>query len=242
MILLYHDKLYFFATTSAAGAELWTTDGTAAGTTLVADLFPGNSSNSTFLAVSGDKLYFSIAKNLYVSDGTAANTVSLVSPEFSSGAIRELTDFKGTLYFANPQGANDDELWKTDGTVAGTTVVRRFGTVNEIETSGSNVYVLASDFAGRISGDMHNFYNFLSDDAKDCLQEAVKHMEKSFEESFVIRFVTKLACEHKILTFLVANANTVLRIQPPLILTKEQATYFVSAFTNVCEDMSTFLN
>lgn len=59
---------------------------------------------------------------------------------------------------------------------------------------------------------------------------------------FVLRFVTKLSQEYGILTFVTANNNRVMRIQPPLVLNEDQAQSFVDAFARVCHDMSTFLD
>jgi putrescine aminotransferase len=39
-----------------------------------------------------------------------------------------------------------------------------------------------------------------------------------------------------------ANSNRIMRIQPPLILTRKEATKFADAFRQVCEDMATFQN
>lgn len=57
---------------------------------------------------------------------------------------------------------------------------------------------------------------------------------------FVLRFMTKLSEEHGVLTFVTANNNRVMRIQPPLVLTREEAERFLSAFASVCEDLATF--
>ena len=52
-------RVFFSADTPRFGRELWSTDGTEDGTTLVADLSPGSSSTSPGqFAVAGDKLFF----------------------------------------------------------------------------------------------------------------------------------------------------------------------------------------
>ncbi len=53
------NSIYFAATTPAAGRELWTSDGTAQGTHLVTDLWPGNNGSYPFSMLGyGIKLYF----------------------------------------------------------------------------------------------------------------------------------------------------------------------------------------
>src|SRR5262245_23649374 len=50
---------YFSGTASPAGQELWKTDGTAAGTMLVADLFPGGEDSYPYdFRVIGSTLFF----------------------------------------------------------------------------------------------------------------------------------------------------------------------------------------
>ena len=54
----YNNQLIFSASTPASGFEPWITDGTAAGTQLLVDAFPGTgSSNPNGYGVAGDKLY-----------------------------------------------------------------------------------------------------------------------------------------------------------------------------------------
>ena len=83
---------YFVATDSVQGAELWRTDGTAAGTALVKDINPGSgdSSPSALTAVDG-KLYFrandgSHGAELWMSDGTDLGTVMVL--DINSGSCQ----------------------------------------------------------------------------------------------------------------------------------------------------------
>src|SRR5262249_7365029 len=138
----------FFTASDGNGTELWKSDGTAAGTTLVKDIFPGthreygygnwrdvpNSSFPSSLTAVNGTLFFSADDGandteLWRSDGTAAGTV-LVKDIFPGGRPfwnhfgsnpGNLSHVNGTLYFSANDGTNGTELWRSDGTAAGTT-------------------------------------------------------------------------------------------------------------------------
>ena len=98
------------------------------------------------------------------------------------------------------------------------------------------------EFANRMPGDVRATYRMFSDKARYHLSEVASELENSLEEMFVMQFVRKLSQEHGVLTFVTANSNKVLRIQPPLVLDEAEAGRFVQAFAQVCRDMSTFLD
>jgi ELWxxDGT repeat protein len=129
--------LYFSALvagTGGIGVELWKSDGTAAGTTLVKDINPGaGSSSPAFLTEVGGTLYFSALDTsingieLWKSDGTTDGTtlVKNINPtDFASSSPTDLTNVGGTLYFSANNGTNGIEVWKSDGTTAGTILTR----------------------------------------------------------------------------------------------------------------------
>jgi ELWxxDGT repeat protein len=59
MFVTFGNAIYFRANDRTHGVELWRTDGTAEGTTLVADLFPGPSNGVPgSLTVAADGLFF----------------------------------------------------------------------------------------------------------------------------------------------------------------------------------------
>lgn len=129
-IVLHDGYLYFSGIDATTGTELWRTDGTVAGTSLVSDLVPGTgSSGPSELARWGGKIYFqacspSVGCELWTSDGTAAGT-SLVAdllPGVSSSAPRQLTAMSSHLYFVATHATVGEELWRTNGTAAGTAV------------------------------------------------------------------------------------------------------------------------
>jgi ELWxxDGT repeat protein len=124
---------FFIASTPEAGQEVWKTDGTEAGTALVIDLVPGQGSASPGdLTMLGGNLYFTTgppggSRTLRVTDGTAGGT-RLVKTSASlsivnGGYTRALTNIDGTLFFAGANLLNGYELWKSDGTDAGTVMV-----------------------------------------------------------------------------------------------------------------------
>ena len=98
---------------------------------------------------------------------------------------------------------------------------------------------LAREMVGRIPARPFATYRMMSDRLHYHLEQAMKELEASLEDVFVLRFMTRLSQEHGVLTFVTANNNRVMRIQPPLILTIEQADFFVQAFARVCGDMAT---
>ncbi|WP_163833138.1 aminotransferase class III-fold pyridoxal phosphate-dependent enzyme [Spartinivicinus ruber] len=100
----------------------------------------------------------------------------------------------------------------------------------------------AHELATRFPGDWFRTYQFLPDELKSHMTGVIKEMEKSLAEMFCMRFVTKLGNDHQILTFVTANSSTVMRIQPPLIITKQEIDYFVESFATVCKEMSTFMD
>ncbi|NOJ86216.1 hypothetical protein [Myxococcus xanthus] len=87
-------SVYFSATGTGVGQELWRTDGTPQGTTLVRDIIPGPwGTDPSQLTVWKERLYFVVSLpwggiTLYVSDGTAAGTLphAVIAPEGQGGA------------------------------------------------------------------------------------------------------------------------------------------------------------
>lgn len=146
--------LYFTAHTEFSGRELWRTDGTTAGTIqvrnintkqpngLVSPTAPSSGSNPANLFAWNNKLYFSAnngsnGSELWSSDGTAAGTVLLkdINPTVNSdpkcfsgyavkGLVNGVSVNKNYLAFAANDGVNGEELWRTDGTAAGTLLLK----------------------------------------------------------------------------------------------------------------------
>jgi len=124
--------VFFNAADAVHGAELWKTDGTPEGTSLVADINPGaNWSGPVYFTSVSDSLFFVaddgvLGDELWKSDGTAAGTVLVkdIYPGSGSSSARYLFEVNGRLFFVANDGAHGWELWTSDGTEAGTVLVR----------------------------------------------------------------------------------------------------------------------
>lgn len=132
----FKGKLYFNANDGAKGPELWVSDGTEAGTMLVSDINPGaNGSDPSMLTPWNDSLLWFRANNgatgqeLFITNGSAAGTqlVKDIRPGATGSDLDHLTLVNGTLFFsafdADVSFAGN-ELWKSDGTAAGTVLVK----------------------------------------------------------------------------------------------------------------------
>ncbi|MEA2342229.1 MAG: large repetitive protein, partial [Thermoanaerobaculia bacterium] len=123
----FGSRIYFSATTAANGTELWSTDGTQSGTTLVADPDHGPLSGkpSRLVVVNGRLVFNAVevgGQELWATDGTAAGTRLLadIAPGSTSSLPGDRIVYHGQLIFAANDGVSGNELWITDGTPAGT--------------------------------------------------------------------------------------------------------------------------
>lgn len=133
-VAVFNGKAYFAGVTTAAGSELWVTDGTDAGTMLVKDIRAGNgSSQPRDLTVYNNALYFFASTvnegiELWKSDGTSGGTtlVKDINPGTASSYNSNQTFLfpsNNVLFFDADDSTHGTELWKTDGSTAGTDLV-----------------------------------------------------------------------------------------------------------------------
>ena len=120
------------------GTELWRSDGTATGTTLLKDICPGEASgvwvpteaghSTSPLTVVNGQVYFVgndcvSGEALWTSDGTPAGThrVKDVDPEPNwSGSHALVSARESATFFFNAFDGAKDTIWRSDGTEAGT--------------------------------------------------------------------------------------------------------------------------
>ncbi len=110
--------MFFTANDGSNGTELWKSDGTESGTSLVKDINPDGNSNPANLRNFDGILYFSAddgtnGSELWKSDGTAEGTVIVgdINPGSASSSPGDLTIFNSQLYFNADDGVNGRELW-----------------------------------------------------------------------------------------------------------------------------------
>ncbi len=128
-------RLYFTAKTATTDRDLWVTDGTESGTLLLKDLqHVVDDNNFTRLtrisatASTSDQLFFILTNDLsgnelWVSSGEAAETQLLAQDKVDifGPSQPSLTLAGGQIFFS----LNQRSLWKTDGSVAGTVLVKQ---------------------------------------------------------------------------------------------------------------------
>jgi ELWxxDGT repeat protein len=126
--------------------DLWRTDGTAAGTIQLQNFDPGQTGSkpSDLTSFNGSLAFVTTQPGgLWRSDGTVAGTVLVKDSISGLGSVKyghHLTNVNGTLFFHPDSGpyyaSEGTQLWKSDGTAAGTVSVKNFaGTGNTISSS-----------------------------------------------------------------------------------------------------------
>lgn len=121
-------RVYFAAADAATGVELWSTDGTVAGTALAADLTPaeGVSSGIGWVVSDGTRVYLTanigIGQEVYTfTPATNAWTVLKdIEPGPASSFPQDLTFAAGRIYFLATTNAHGAEIYVSDGTMPGT--------------------------------------------------------------------------------------------------------------------------
>lgn len=163
--LIAHDNLvYFPGITPLEGIELWKSDGTLSGTVMVKNINPtGDSglSNTYMNLISvGNSLFFFATdgvngRELWKSDGSSAGTVMVKNINTSGDGVFDagpshIIGLNGILYFIADDGVHGVELWKSDGTEAGTVMVMDINTSGnsdprDLTPVGNTLYFVADD-------------------------------------------------------------------------------------------------
>ena len=123
------------------GTALWVTDGTAAGTTMLAQRGPSSLRKPQRDRVLPGHQLLLIEIGLWKTDGTAAGTSEVkISPARAvhiHPVTNQLAVANGKLFFTTSDGNEGVDLWVSDGTQSGTVIVKDFA-----KPSGSSTYEL----------------------------------------------------------------------------------------------------
>lgn len=136
--IVYQGELYFAGASEESNYELWKTDGTQVGTTLVKNIASDNSSFNVgshpawFIELKGE-LLFNTREGLYKSDGTESGTTVVQADDpydvfgFDPTNIISMGDYALMYTY--------ERLWRSDGTENGTYDIANFG---HTSTEGRN--------------------------------------------------------------------------------------------------------
>ena len=152
--------LLFTASDGTGGRELWTSTGTTAGTTRDTDIAPGVApSNPAGFMVGLTSTYFSAddgshGRELWraVNNGIT-QLVADIEPGAAGSVPTGLTLLGSITHFAASTAANGTELWRTNGTEAGTYVLKEINPgaasagVSNITLAGPTLFFTATDGA-----------------------------------------------------------------------------------------------
>jgi ELWxxDGT repeat protein len=135
----YGERLVFAADDGVHGCEPWLSDGTAAGTRMIADLNPGSAGSLNWptewfstraVVILGEQLIFPATDGvhgteLWISDGSAKGTRLLqdIAPGAATSAPDELAVLNGRLFFSADDGDHGREPWVSDGSTEGTRMI-----------------------------------------------------------------------------------------------------------------------
>ena len=159
------NQCYGFADDGVHGRELWKSNGLSmAGTSMVKDINPGNQGSSfSDIIVMNNNMYFiawrdSDGFGLYKSDGTDSGTV-LIKDLFSGtpnhmdnmDKIGSMVATSDKIFFVIKDATYGKELWVSDGTTAGTMIVKDIvpgsqgSYPSELTVLNNKVYFFASN-------------------------------------------------------------------------------------------------
>ena len=147
--------------TPTLGYEYWISDGSTEGTKILKDIKAGTGDGCSWfssrgVAYYGDEFFLTAEYSLWKSDGTQTGTVMVkdINPAGNSlstgfNSVNHIS--LNELLLSAADGTNGVELWKTNGTEAGTVMVQDIATGSEssepkgMTVSGDKLFFFADD-------------------------------------------------------------------------------------------------
>ncbi|HEX5716948.1 MAG TPA: ELWxxDGT repeat protein, partial [Thermoanaerobaculia bacterium] len=120
----FGDSAVFFANDGVHGYELWRSHGPGPGASLILDRIPGGQPQFSPGGLEGEAAgddFFFLSSGLWRTDGTKAGTLRLLEAKSELCCLRAVG---GSIFFAADDEIHGEELWTSDGTVAGTRMVK----------------------------------------------------------------------------------------------------------------------
>ena len=201
---VYNGELYFRATNTLTGTELWKSDGTEAGTVLVKNIHPedgiGAAKSSDpygFVEFMGE-LFFaakdgtSSAPGLWKTDGTEIGTVRVGTVFVHDFGFGDPVVFGNALYFSGSADPFvDAELWKSDGTAMGTVLVKEINpdTTNGPTSSSPKFFTVVNDTLFFVASDTVGDDELWKSDGTEVGTVLVKDLRSGADPSFPDRLV-----------------------------------------------------
>jgi ELWxxDGT repeat protein len=129
--MIVHDQqLWFVGNDAVAGMEPWVSDGTNAGTRIMADVRPGSASSAPrFFTPVGDRCAFLAdtdtfgGPSLVITDGTAGGTVAVAAAGNPAPGNHRFAVLGSKVFFTGSDAATGNELWVCDTATGAATMV-----------------------------------------------------------------------------------------------------------------------
>lgn len=141
---------FFIGDTVPTGPELWKSDGTNAGTSLVKEINAETGSNPYAFVEVGNRVFFAAStrntgSDLWVKDDAGTRLVKVINNTASYTGIYKITNIikhGNGVVFMTSDGFRIGSLWKSDGTTAGTVKITGYGGqyANGLTSTGNNIY------------------------------------------------------------------------------------------------------
>ena len=174
---------------ASVGREVYVSDGSVAGTVLLADTQTGTA-GAGFAAVgevNGKFVFHSSANGqgqLWATDGTSGGTVSFANSAFDFNEI-VMTDNR-VFWIDSPNGV-DKELWSSDGTAAGTQRALQLGLGDAtLEVSGNRAYVFLANEINQGSGIVDHRMRVYSSNGTQAGTRLILDVDEKFRDDLVV--------------------------------------------------------